>query len=147
MKTSNILFFVRGGRVDDDAKTAATSIAAASGKRVVFRNATVAKQTNENPEPCAGVAGLAPDNYKERFPFHSTEGVSSVPEGGLVALDAPVELNSLGLPVGCPDDRDALKEALKAEGVDFHPNNKTETLVNLFKNEVLAKQETEEPEA
>jgi hypothetical protein len=135
-----ILFFVPSGRVTDSHKEEGTALAAATGKKVVFRNSTIAISTGEKPEPCEGVAGTIPPAYAARFPSYDAKGNATVPEGGLLAPEGRiVEMNVLGLPKGCPDDRNALKAALKDEGVEFHPNTKTETLVDLFRATVLAK--------
>ncbi len=144
-----ILFFVASGRVLDSHKGTATDIAAKSGKRVVFRNASLANSTGENPEQCEGVTGLVPEAYAARFPTYDAEGNATPPEGGLTVLDGPApELNALGLPKGCPEDKEALKEALKDEGVDFHPRMGVEKLVTLFRETVLAKIAAEDaPEA
>ena len=139
-----ILFFVAGGRVGDSHKSDATALSTATGKKVVFRNSSLARSTGENPEACEGVAGDVPENYAARFPTYSMEGKATVPEGGLTVLDAPAgELNALGLPKGCPEDRNALKQALTDEGVEFHPNMRTEKLIDLFREAVLAKQAPE----
>lgn len=139
-----ILFFVPAGRVNDSHKADATALSTATGKRVVFRNSSLARSTGENPEPCDGVAGDVPDNYAARFPTYSMDGEAQAPEGGLTVLAGPApELNALGLPKGCPEDRNALKEALTNEGVEFHPNMKTEKLIDLFREAVLAKQAPE----
>ena len=141
----NILFFVKSGLASDKDQTGATALAAKTGKRVVFRNATVAKQTNEKPEPCIGVAGLVPPAYAAAFPVYDADGNATPPEGGLSVVDTPApELNALGLPKGCPEDRDALKEALTMAKVEFHPNMKTDKLIDLFRAAVLAAQTEEE---
>ncbi len=144
----NILFFVKSGLASDKDQTAATELAAKTGKRVVFRNATVAKVTNEKPEPCIGVAGLVPDAYAAAFPVYALDGTVTQPEGGADIVDMPKpELNALGLPKGCPEDRDALKEALTMAKVEFHPNMKTDKLIDLFRAAVLEAQGDETPEA
>lgn len=133
-----ILFFVASGVALDSHKAAATTLAEATGKRVVFRNSNLARTTGESPEPCEGVAGDVPDNYAARFPSYDAKGNATEPEGGLQLVETPEgELNALGLPKGSPEDRNDLKAALKDAGVEFHPNTKTETLVDLFKSEVL----------
>ncbi len=140
-----ILFFVPSGRVLDSHKQAATALAAATGKKVVFRNSTIAVSTGEKPETCEGVAGTIPPAYAARFASYDAEGNATVPEGGIPGPEGViVEINALGLPKGCPDDRNALKQALKDEGVEFHPNTKTETLVDLFRVKVLARNNTPE---
>lgn len=139
-----ILFFVPSGRVNASHKADATALSAATGKKVFFRNSSVARSTGENPEPCEGVAGDVPDTYAARFPTYSMEGKATAPEGGLSLVEGPAgELNALGLPKGCPEDRNAMKQALTDEGVEFHPNMKTEKLIDLFREAVLAKQAPE----
>lgn len=132
-----ILFFVASGVALDSHKAAATTLAEATGKRVVFRNSNLARSTGENPEICEGVAGDIPDSYAARFPSYDAKGNATEPAGLELVETAPGEMNALGLPHGSPEDRNALKAALKDEGVEFHPNTKTETLVDLFRSEVL----------
>lgn len=129
-----ILFFVAAGFVRDSHKEAATAINAVTGKKVVFRNATSATLTGEKPEPNDGVAGDVPDTYSD-FPRYDNAG--ELVSGGEAPADAPKadrKLNAIGLPdgEGCPEDRDALKEALEAEGIEFHGNAKLEKLVDLY---------------
>lgn len=128
-----ILFFVAAGFVRDSHKEAATAINAVTGKKVVFRNATSATLTGEKPEPNDGVAGDVPDTYSA-FPRYDNAG--ELVSGGEAPAPAATDrkLNAIGLPdgEGCPEDRDALKEALEAEEIGFHPNTKLEKLVDLY---------------
>lgn len=129
-----ILYFVSSGIVREAHREAATAINAKTNKRVVFRNSTVAD--GEKAEENEGVAGeVIPANY-ERFSRYNDKG-TLVEEGRLpdIATSAASrKLNVIGLPdgEGCPEDRDGIKEALEAEGVEFHGNAKTEKLVELY---------------
>jgi hypothetical protein len=130
-----ILFFVSAGFVAAAHKEAAAAIAAATGKKVVFRNATAATFSGENPEPNEGVAGKVPESYA-KFTRYDDAG-QVIGNGSPVAAPAALadrKLNVIGLPdgEGCPEDREALKAALEAEGIDFHGNAKTEKLADLY---------------
>lgn len=129
-----ILFFVAAGLPTDEHKAAATALASATGERVAFRNSTVANAGNETPEACLGVAGDVPAAYAAVFPTYSLDGDATQPEGGTRDPNAPeLKLNSLGLPVGCPDNRNDLKDALTMMKAEFHPNLATAKLVDLFR--------------
>lgn len=130
-----ILYFVAAGFVRDAHKAAATTINAATGKKVVFRNATTATLTGEKPEPNDGVAGAVPEPYASFLTYDDAGNV--VGEAPKVSAFAPLSerpLNSIGLPAneGCPEDREELKEALDAEGIEYHGNAKTEKLADLY---------------
>lgn len=128
-----ILYFVAAGIVRDGHRDAATAINRETGKKVVFRNSDTAE--NEKPEANEGVAGRVPSNY-ESFTKYSDSGKvtakGEIPAPSSLVADRP--LNAIGLPdgEGCPEDRDALKAALEAEGIEFHANAKTEKLVELY---------------
>jgi len=130
-----ILYFVAAGFVRDSHKQAATAINAETGKKVVFRNGTSASLTGEKPEPNDGVAGQVPEPYAA-FTRYDDKGKvigKAEPVAPLVAL-ADRKLNAIGLPDGdgCPEDRETLKAALDAEGIEYHGNAKTEKLVDLY---------------
>lgn len=130
-----ILFFVAAGFVRDSHKQAATAINAATGKKVVFRNGTSASLTGEKPEPNDGVAGDVPKPYEAFTRYDDTGNV--IGKGEPVAAPSPLadrKLNAIGLPDGdgCPEDREGLKAALEAEGIEFHGNAKLEKLVDLY---------------
>lgn len=133
-----ILYFVASGRVRDGHKEAATVIAAESGKKVVFRNGTVAEGTGERPEPNEGVAGVIPSQYAG-FDRYDDKGKLTKAAPSLVETGdgEEVELNEIGLPVGSPDNIETLREALTDAGVEFHPRNKLEKLTDLYRSEVL----------
>lgn len=127
-----ILYFVTAGFVRESHREAASIIAEKTGKKVVFRNAT--GYETETPEDNEGVAGLVPAAYA-RATRYDDEGAVVSP--GCASPSIPAgerKLNAIGLPDGDgnPEDRDGLKGALKAEGIDFHGNAKTDTLVDLY---------------
>jgi hypothetical protein len=128
-----ILFFVQVGIVLQAHREAARSIAAATGCRVVFRNANAPV---ENIEPNTGVAGKVPPHYAN-CPRYTDAGAlvpGSVAEGGAKPTEGgEVELNAIGLPKGAPDTREALCAALDAAGIAYHGRTKTEKLVELYK--------------
>jgi hypothetical protein len=128
-----ILFFVAAGIVREAHKEAATAINAATGKKVVFRNGSVAD--NEKAEACEGVAGDPIPAPYANLPRYDNAG--KLAKEGAPAAAAPLtdrKLNAIGLPdgEGCPEDREALKAALEAEGIDFHEKAKTEKLADLY---------------
>ena len=127
-----ILFFVAAGIVSESDRSAANEIATNTGKKVVFRNRDCPE--SEKPEANEGVAGKVPPAYA-KFDRYDDSGelvTAATPAPKLALADRP--LNALGLPAGegCPEDRDALKEALTAEGIPFHGNAKTDALVDLY---------------
>ena len=62
-----ILFFINGPVPTEADKLEASEIVG----KVVFRNANFA--ASEQPEPCDGVAGAVPENYKALFPVAGAE--------------------------------------------------------------------------
>lgn len=137
---NRILFFISAGRVREFDRSAASAINEATGKPVVFRNGTMGDGAMED---CAGVAGKCiPAQYASK-PHYSLTGelvdtpAPEAPEAstdGDSAKETPSgNLNALGLPEGHPPTRDAIKEALENAGVEFHPNAKTEKLVDLYR--------------
>jgi hypothetical protein len=134
-----IFYFVSAGRVRQFDRDAATAINEATGNRVVFRNGTCG---DEAAEPCAGTAGkCVPPQYKG-LPHYDSNGqlvdAGDTLEAQETAPDDPGELNALGLPEGCPDTREGIKEALEGAGVEFHGNSKTEKLVDLYRESFLS---------
>lgn len=130
-----ILFFVAAGLVRDSHREAAAKIAEVTGKRVVFRNASSAAQSGEKPEPNEGVAGAVPAPYSAFPRFDDAGAVASKGEAPKAATSpAERKLNAIGLPdgEGCPEDRESLKAALDAEGIEYHGNAKTEKLADLY---------------
>lgn len=131
-----ILFFVAAGLVRDAHRDAAAKIAETTGKRVVFRNGSSAAQSGEKPEPNEGVAGKVPAPYAA-FPAYDDNGQlvskGTAPEGS-TSPAAERKLNAIGLPdgEGCPTDRESLKAALDAEGIEYHGNAKTDKLADLY---------------
>lgn len=130
-----ILFFVAAGLVRDTHRETAAKIAETTGKRVVFRNASSAAQSGEKPEPNEGVAGAVPAPYAA-FPRFDEAGQLVSKGDAPEASTSPAErkLNAIGLPdgEGCPEDRESLKAALDAEGIEFHGNAKTDKLADLY---------------
>ncbi len=131
-----ILFFIASIRVTPEQQTQATELARITGKKVVFRNAKLARQTaQESPEKCEGVTGDVPEQYLAKFPLYSLDGkIVSQPtgtEGGEAPVVAP-KRNSLGIIKGGPDSRKSLVKALEDAKVSFHPKAKTEDLVALY---------------
>ena len=128
-----ILYFVSAGRVRDSHKEAATAINTVTNSKVVFRNASSAAASSELPEANEGVAGLVPEAYN-KFTHYDDKG--EVISKQVIASPAVTDrkLNSIGLPdgEGCPNDREELKEALEAHGIEFHGNSKLEKLVDLY---------------
>lgn len=127
-----ILFFVAAGFVRESHREAAAAINAATGKRVVFRNATSAAVTNEKPEANEGVAGDVPPQYAS-FPRFDDAGQlvsGGDAQGTPAAPEGPK--NALGLPQGAPEDRESLKAALDDAGIEYHGNAKTEKLADLW---------------
>ena len=141
-----ILFFVAAGVVLPRHQDAAKAIADKTGKRVVFRNSSVAE--SEKPEANEGVAGAVPENYKA-FTQYGDKGATTSKgdanvtnrDPGILKTDATTpagtgerKLNALGVPDedDAPTDRDGLKGILTEQGIEFHGNAKTETLVALY---------------
>jgi hypothetical protein len=128
-----ILFFVAAGIVREAHKEAATAINAATGKKVVFRNGSI--EGNERAETCEGTAGAPiPPQYAD-LPHYDNAGKltkEAAKPASLAVVDR--KLNSIGLPdgEGCPEDRESLKAALDAEGIEYHANAKTEKLAELY---------------
>ena len=133
-----IIYFVALGRASSADISAAKLISEHTSERVVFRNGTIAAQNSEAPEPCIAYAGLVPKSEA-----YETKPVFSVKDGKVVEAkasqgeDSSEELNSIGLPIGSPDSRKDLKEALEEAGIEFHGNAKTDTLAELYRDEVL----------
>jgi hypothetical protein len=126
-----ILYFVMAGIVLAIHQAAAAAIATATGKRVVFRNASAPPG---KPEANLGVAGRVPAEYAS-FPTYDDSGTLMNAE---VATPTPTpkakdaRKNAIGLPVGCPEDREGLKAALDTAGIEYHGNAKIEKLAGLF---------------
>ena len=125
-----IIYFVALGRPQKADIEAAKLISEHTSERVVFRNGTIAAQNSEAPEPCLAYAGLVPKSEAyETKPIFSVNSKNKVVESkASKEEDSSKDLNSIGLPIGSPDSRDALKEALKEAGIEFHGNAKTEKL-------------------
>lgn len=134
-----IFYFVSAGRVRQVNRDAATAINAATGKRVVFRNGTCG---DESAEPCGGTAGKCIPPQYAGLPRYSDTGelvdTGDTVEAAETPTDEPGELNALGLPEGCPDTREGIKEALEGAGIEFHGNSKTEKLVDLYRESFLS---------
>lgn len=135
-----IFYFVSAGRIRQPDRDAATAINEATGKRVVFRNGTSGE---EAAEPCSATAGkCVPPQYKH-LPHYDSAGNlvdnGAPQEAGQEAIqEIPESLNSYGLPEGCPDTRDGLKEALESASIEFHPNIKTDKLIDLYRATFLS---------
>lgn len=131
-----ILFFVTAGIVAESQKAVAAVINSQTGKKVVFRNGTSAALSGEKPEPNDGVAGNVPATYASFTRYDDEGNVISKGETFSESLAHPSErkLNAIGLPDGedCPENREALKAALDAEGIEYHGNAKTEKLADLY---------------
>lgn len=125
-----ILFFVAAGLVLEAHRVTAAAIAEKTGKKVIFRNNV---DNEERPEENEGVAGEVPKAF-EHFTRYDDAG-EIISQGEQPPPPPPGgPLNVLGLPMGCPDNKDALREALDAAGVDYHGNAKIEKLVDLYKD-------------
>lgn len=128
-----ILYFVPNGNATEENLNAAKVIATKQSMRVVFRNATVAEDTGESPEPNEGVAGEVPSTYRH-FAQYCDKGTLSQDATPLEPVEA-AKLTEDGLPI----DKEAMKQALTDAGVEFHPKYNLEKLTALYVSEVLNK--------
>lgn len=129
----SILYFVIAGFVRESAKLAAKVIAEKTGARVVFRNASSGLSGGQ-PEACQGVAGHVPPEYAHLPTFCDKGNLTNAGAKAAAPVADERKLNSIGLPdgEGCPTDREGVKAALEAEGIEFHGNAKLEKLVDLY---------------
>ena len=132
-----IIFFVPFGKASEENIKDAKLISESSGERVVFRNGSLAAQYDEVPEPALGYAGLVPDleGYKGKTIYGVANG--KVAKGEAPEPEDKPELNKLGLPIGSPETREELKEALNEADIEFHGNAKTAILAELYSSEIL----------
>lgn len=145
-----ILFFTAFAVATKPEIEAAETISKETGKRVVFRNGSIAAQSAEAPEPCLGYAGLVPesDAYKNKTVFTAGKApaapkekepltvVSSSDNDGEGEGEEP-ELNKIGLPLGSPESAKDLKKALDDAEVEYHSRAKVAILADLYRSEVL----------
>lgn len=141
-----ILYFVRRGQPTPADKSAAEKLSQDKPARVLFRNSSAQGTLTDRAEDCDAVAvndpALVPKAYAGGVVIVVSgegESLSFKASGAPPVKEVSSAKNALGLPEGAPKNRSELREALDAEGVDYHKNAPTEKLVDLLTSAVLNK--------